>query len=101
MKKLALGLVLGAFAFAGTAQAQIKMGVAGPLTGPNASFGAQLKNGTAQAGEDVKAARRIQDQKSTGGYGDEVPYPQQGESVSNQFTGGRLEVGGGHRNSRV
>ena len=44
MKKLAtLGLALGAaIAFAGTAQAQIKMGVAGPLTGPNAAFGAQL-----------------------------------------------------------
>ena len=27
------------------ASAQIKMGVAGPLTGPNAAFGAQLKNG--------------------------------------------------------
>ena len=51
MKKLTtLGLALGAaIVFAGTAQAQIKMGVAGPLTGPNAAFGAQLKNGTDQA----------------------------------------------------
>ena len=48
MKRITtLGLALGAaIAFAGSAQAQIKMGVAGPLTGPNAAFGAQLKNGT-------------------------------------------------------
>jgi len=59
MKKLVLGLALGAFAFAGTAQAQIKMGVAGPLTGPNAAFGAQLKNGTDQAVADINAAGGI------------------------------------------
>ncbi len=33
----------------GAASAQIKLGVAGPITGANASFGAQLSNGVAQA----------------------------------------------------
>ena len=68
MKKLTtLGLALGAaIVFAGTAQAQIKMGVAGPLTGPNAAFGAQLKNGTEQAIEDINAAGGIMGQKITG-----------------------------------
>ena len=70
MKKLTtLGLALGAaLAFAGTAQAQIKMGVAGPLTGPNAAFGAQLKNGTEQAVEDINAAGGIMGQKITVTY---------------------------------
>ena len=38
---VACGLVF-ALATATTAQAQIKLGVAGPITGPNAPFGAQL-----------------------------------------------------------
>ena len=53
MKKYWLtGLVLAAgLAFTGAANAQIKLAVAGPITGPNASFGAQLTNGVAQAAE--------------------------------------------------
>ena len=47
MKKLLLtGVALGlGLAFSSAASAQIKIGVAGPITGPNAAFGAQLKNG--------------------------------------------------------
>src|SRR3989440_6026316 len=101
MKKLALGLVLGAFAFAGTAQAQIKMGVAGPLTGPNAAFGAQLKNGTDQAVEDVNAAGGIMGQKITLSYGDDVADPKQGVSVANKFAGDGVKFVIGHFNSGV
>ena len=43
MSGIALAAIL---AFAGAANAQIKMGVAGPITGPNAAFGAQLTMGT-------------------------------------------------------
>ena len=58
MKKLLLGgIALGAvLAFSGMANAQIKLGVGGPITGPNAAFGAQLKNGAEQAVEDINAA---------------------------------------------
>ena len=42
---------------------QIKIGVAGPLTGPNAAFGAQLKNGAEQAVDDINAAGGINGQK--------------------------------------
>ena len=51
------------FAFAGVAQADIKIGVAGPLTGPNAAFGAQLQKGAEQAAEDINAAGGINGQK--------------------------------------
>jgi branched-chain amino acid transport system substrate-binding protein len=103
MKKLAtLGLALGAaIAFAGTAQAQIKMGVAGPLTGPNAAFGAQLKNGTDQAVEDINAAGGIMGQKITVSYGDDVSDPKQGVSVANKFSGDGVKFIVGHFNSGV
>src|SRR3989440_12002007 len=101
MKKLALGLVLGAFAFAGTAQAQIKMGVAGPLTGPNAAFGAQLKNGTGRAVADINAAGGIMGQKITVSYGDDVSDPKQGVSVANKFAGDGIKFVVGHFNSGV
>jgi len=61
MKKLLLtSIALGSvLAFAGVAQADIKVGVAGPLTGPNAAFGAQLQKGAEQAAEDINAAGGI------------------------------------------
>ena len=39
-----------------TASAQIKLGVAGPITGGSAAFGAQLKNGVEQAAADINKA---------------------------------------------
>src|SRR5881392_703901 len=101
MKKLVLGLALGAFAFAGTAQAQVKMGVAGPLTGPNAAFGAQLKNGTNQAVADINAAGGIMGQKIAISYGDDVSDPKQGVSVANKFAGDGVKFVIGHFNSGV
>src|SRR5258707_8925978 len=97
-----LGLALGAaIAFAGTAQAQIKMVVAGPLTGPNAAFGAQLKNGTDQAVADVNAAGGIMGQKIAVSYGDDVGDPKQGVSVANKFAGDGVKFVIGHFNSGV
>jgi branched-chain amino acid transport system substrate-binding protein len=97
-----LGLALGfAVAFAGTAAAQIKMGVAGPITGPNAAFGAQLKNGADQAVADINAAGGILGQKITLGYGDDVSDPKQGVSVANKFVGDGVKFVVGHFNSGV
>src|SRR6188768_3574617 len=103
MKKLTtLGLALAAaIAFAGTAQAQIKMGVAGPITGPNAAFGAQLKNGTEQAVEDINAAGGIMGQKIVVSTGDDVSDPKQGVSVANKFAGDGIKFVVGHFNSGV
>src|SRR6476661_1277679 len=103
MKRITtLGLALGAaIAFAGSAQAQIKMGVAGPLTGPNAAFGAQLKNGTDQAVEDNNAAGGIMGQKITLSYGDDVSDPKQGVSIANKFAGDGVKFVIGPFNSGV
>jgi len=101
MKKLALGLAIGALAFAGTAQAQIKMGMTGPVTGPNAAFGAQLKNGTDQAVEDINAGGGIMGQKITLSYGDDVSDPKQGVSIANKFAGDGIKFVIGPFNSGV
>jgi branched-chain amino acid transport system substrate-binding protein len=105
MKKLTTpGLALGvALALAGTAQAQVKMGVAGPLTGPNAAFGAQLKSGADQAVEDINAAGGIMGQKIATplAYGDDVSDPRQGRNVANKFSADGVKFVIGHFNSGV
>src|ERR1700674_4691351 len=103
MKKLTtLGLGLGlALALAGNAQAQIKMGIAGPITGPNAAFGAQIKNGVDQAVIDINAAGGILGQKITTTIGDDVSDPKQGVSVANKFTADGVKFVIGPFNSGV
>jgi branched-chain amino acid transport system substrate-binding protein len=103
MKKLLLGgIALGAvLALSGVANAQIKLGVAGPITGPNAAFGAQLKNGAEQAAEDINAAGGILGQKIQVLIGDDVSDPKQGVSVANKFVGDGVKLVLGHFNSGV
>ncbi len=103
MKKVWLsGLLLAAgLAFSGVAHAQIKLGVGGPITGPNAAFGAQLKNGAEQAVEDINAAGGILGQKLSVTVGDDVSKPEQGVSVANKFVGDGVKFVVGHFNSGV
>jgi branched-chain amino acid transport system substrate-binding protein len=103
MKKYWLsGLLLAAgLTFAGAASAQIKMGVAGPITGPNASFGAQLTNGTQQAVDDINKAGGILGQQISLEQGDDVSDPKQGVSVANKFVGDGVKFVVGHFNSGV
>lgn len=103
MKKVTtLGLALGlAIAVTGTASAQIKMGVAGPITGSNAAFGAQLKNGAEQAVKDINAAGGILGQQIALQVGDDVADPKQGVSVANKFAGDGVKFVIGHFNSGV
>jgi branched-chain amino acid transport system substrate-binding protein len=103
MKKVTtLGLALGfAVALAGTAQAQIKMAMTGPITGPNAAFGAQIKNGVEQAVADINAAGGILGQKITLSFGDDVSDPKQGVSVANKFSSEGVKYVVGPFNSGV
>jgi len=99
---LTLGLAFGiGLAFAGTASAQIKLGVAGPITGGSAAFGAQLKNGAEQAVEDINAAGGILGQKLTITVGDDRADPKEGVSVANKFVGDGVKFVVGHFNSGV
>ena len=103
MKKLVLSSVAVAamFALAGSANAQIKIGVAGPITGPNAAFGAQLKNGAEQAAADINAKGGINGQKIELVFGDDVSDPKQGVSVANKMVGDGVKFVMGHFNSGV
>ena len=103
MKRITtLGLALGfAIALAGTAAAQVKFGVGGPITGPSAATGAQMKNGVDQAAVDINASGGILGQKITVEYGDDVSDPKQGVSVANKFAADGVKFVIGHYNSGV
>jgi branched-chain amino acid transport system substrate-binding protein len=93
--------VAAVLAFTGAAEAQIKVGVAGPLTGPNAAFGAQLKNGAEMAAADINAKGGINGQKIELVFGDDVSDPKQGVSIANKFVGDGVKFVIGHFNSGV
>src|SRR5271170_1082572 len=93
---IALSLLL-----AGGAHAQVKLAVAGPVTGANAAFGAQLTQGVQQAVEDINKAGGILGQKIQVEVGDDVSDPKQGVSVANKFVGDGVKFVIGHFNSGV
>jgi branched-chain amino acid transport system substrate-binding protein len=93
---LGFGLML-----AGNASAQVKMAVGGPITGPSAATGAQMKNGVDQAAADINAAGGILGQKIVVSYGDDVSDPKQGVSVANKFAADGVKFVVGHYNSGV
>ncbi len=74
-----------ALAMAAPAQAQIHVAVAGPLTGENASFGEQMKNGADQAVADINKAGGLLGQQLVLDVGDDACDPKQAVSVANQF----------------
>src|SRR6202140_4997819 len=99
---ITLGLVLAfASVLATAAPAQVKFGVGGPIPGPNAATGSQMKNGVDQAAIDINAAGGILNQKITTEFGDDVSDPKQGVSVANKFAGDGVKFVIGHYNSGV
>jgi branched-chain amino acid transport system substrate-binding protein len=101
-KSLWSGAAIAALlATTGVANAQIKVGVAGPLTGPNAAFGAQLKNGAEQAAADINAKGGINGQKIELVFGDDRSDPKEGVSVANKMIGDGVRIIIGHFNSGV
>jgi branched-chain amino acid transport system substrate-binding protein len=103
MKRYLLSAVAGAAlaAFAGNAWADIVIGVAGPITGPNAAFGAQFQKGAEQAAADINAAGGVLGQKIKIEIGDDVSDPKQGISVANKFVADGVKYVVGHFNSGV
>src|SRR5450830_1816313 len=96
------GVALGfAVVLTATAAAQVKCAVGGPITGPSAATGAQMKNGVDQAAADSNAAGGILGQKITVSYGDDVSDPKQGVSVANKFSADGVKFVIGHYNSGV
>ena len=79
----------------------LKIGVAGPFTGPNAMFGAQLKNGAEVAADAINARGGINGQRIQLVFGDDVSDPRQGVSVANKFAGDGVRYVIGHFNSGI
>src|SRR5260370_5046920 len=102
-KKLLTGFALAAaLAFSGGAMAaDLKVAVAGPVTGPNATFGKQLTEGDKQAVEDINKAGGILGQKLVLEIGDDASDPKQGVSLANKFVGEGIKLVVGHFNSGV
>src|SRR6266478_197353 len=94
-------VIAASLATAGGAAAQIKLGVAGPITGGSAAFGAQLQKGVEQAVEDINASGGILGQKIQVYVGDDRADPKEGVSVANKFVGDGVKFVVGHFNSGV
>ena len=90
-----------ALCFAGTAWADIIIGVGAPLTGPNAAFGAQIQKGAEKAAAELNAAGGINGEQVQIVLGDDQSDPKQGVSVANKFVADGVNVVIGHFNSGV
>ncbi len=100
--KTTLFLAAAAIAFAaGTAEAQVKVGVAGPMTGALAVYGTQLKNGAEMAVADINAKGGVGGKTLQLLVGDDQADPKQGVSVANKLAGDGVKFVAGHLNSGV
>jgi branched-chain amino acid transport system substrate-binding protein len=79
---LAVTTALGVSSFA---QADIKIGVAGPFTGANAAFGGQFLKGAEQAAADINAKGGINGEKIVLVQGDDACEPKQAVAVANRL----------------
>jgi branched-chain amino acid transport system substrate-binding protein len=84
-------------ALAGQAYAQdITIGVAGPMTGGEASFGRQLRNGVEQAVADINAAGGLLGRKIKLEVGDDACDAAQARTVADKFVALKVPLVVGH-----
>jgi branched-chain amino acid transport system substrate-binding protein len=79
----------------------IKIAVAGPLTGKDAAFGSQLRNGAVQGVDDINAGGGILGKKLVLSIEDDNADPKQGVSIANKMAGEGVKFVIGHFNSGV
>ena len=96
-----LGIVLGAAlvfsVFQGAAAAQtIKIGIAGPITGPYAKFGEQLTRGGIAAATAINKAGGINGRKIEIVPGDDACDPKQARAVANRLVNDGVYAVAGH-----
>ncbi len=101
-KTLFSGVALASMmAVSGAYAGELLIGVAGPMTGPNAAFGAQEQKGAEQAAADINAAGGINGDMIKLVIGDDASDPKQGISVANKFVADGVKFVMGHFNSGV
>ncbi|MBK8908960.1 MAG: branched-chain amino acid ABC transporter substrate-binding protein [Rhodospirillales bacterium] len=98
MRMLTSVVAAAALAIAGTgmAKADITIAVAGPMTGPYAVFGEQMKAGAEQAVEDINEEGGVNGEKLRLEIGDDACDPKQAVAVANQFAGKGVVFVAGH-----
>ncbi|HJR29731.1 MAG TPA: branched-chain amino acid ABC transporter substrate-binding protein [Pseudomonas sp.] len=90
---LAVAAALGVSAFA---QADVKIGVAGPMTGANAAFGEQYMKGAQAAADAVNAAGGVNGEKIVLVKGDDACEPKQAVTVAKDLTNQKVAAVVGH-----
>ena len=90
---LAVATALGVSAFA---QADVKIGVAGPMTGANAAFGEQYMKGAQAAADAVNAAGGVNGEKIVPVKGDDACEPKQAVTVAKDLTNQKVAGVVGH-----
>jgi branched-chain amino acid transport system substrate-binding protein len=99
MKKLHLAALALAAGLATTTAARaedILIAVAGPMTGQNAAFGAQLKLGAEKAVADINAAGGVNGNMLKLEVGDDACDPKQAVAVANQLVSKGIKFVAGH-----
>jgi branched-chain amino acid transport system substrate-binding protein len=97
MKKHLLAAALLGFGLSAPAVAQeVTVGVAGPMTGNYATFGAQFKAGADAVVEDINAAGGVLGKKIKIEVGDDACDPKQAVSVANKLAGMKIPFLAGH-----
>jgi len=95
-RTLVAGAALLAVCATGPARADIQIGTAGPITGSNATFGVQLREGAEQAVADINAKGGVLGQKVVLNIGDDACDPKQAVSVANDFASKKVVFVAGH-----
>ena len=85
-KTLVSAALVAAFAAGGAAWAQnVKIAVAGPMTGGAASYGEEMKKGAQMAADDINAAGGINGKKIELVFGDDSCEPKQAVAVASRL----------------
>jgi branched-chain amino acid transport system substrate-binding protein len=92
------GLAIAAclLAFADPAQAEMDIAIAGPMTGPLASYGEQMKNGAELAIKNINKAGGVLGEDLVLKVGDDQCDPKQAVSVANQMSIAGVPFVAGH-----
>ncbi|GAA0567866.1 branched-chain amino acid ABC transporter substrate-binding protein [Caenispirillum bisanense] len=78
------------------AHAEIVIATAGPMTGPYATFGEQMKMGAEMAVKDINAKGGVLGEKLVLEIGDDACDPKQAVAVANQFVNKGVKLVAGH-----
>lgn len=98
MRRLTTGMAVLAAAglFAGSASADVKIAVHGPITGQYASFGEQMKRGAEMAVADLNAKGGVNGQKIQLIVGDDQCDPKQAVAIANRAVQEKVAAVIGH-----